>query len=149
MIKTAQYIDKEKAAEIESKIGGYNDMPPNVSMIKESEFLWLFGQKHANGYQDFRQVKLPTVTYDGKRENIGAIETFCHVYLWINTDLSGVGMIRHYNGVATRSRVDAFFSQYFRFHYCKHDFETLEQSMSWWKGKCRKCGYVEAIDSSG
>lgn len=128
------------------ELGGYNDMPPNWQEITESEFLWRFQQSWK---PEFRQVVLPSVRYGEGRADLGSQEIFCNVYMWIAPDLSGVGFIRHYNGVATRSKEDAFFAQFFRWTYCEHDFETLESRMTWWRGRCRKCGFVSSIDSSG
>jgi hypothetical protein len=134
--------------QVEEKLGGYNSMPPNWEEIYVSEFLWKFGQKNHDAFQAFRQVVLPTVGFGQKQKHIGAKDGFCHVFFWVNADYSGVGFIIHYNGMATRSETDAFFPQYFKFHYCEHDFETTISRMSYWEGKCKKCGYVKAVDSS-
>lgn len=142
-MKTTQYLtDKEQKASLEEKLGGYNSMPPNWTEINEGEFLWRFCQKHANGYQDFRQVKLPSTGYHGDKR-----ASWCHVYLWINMDLAGVGMIVHYNGRCA-DEDHGYHPQYFKFEYCQHEFETTVSRMCYWEGKCKKCGYVKAIDSS-
>jgi hypothetical protein len=133
---------------IREQLGGYNELPPNFETITESEFLWRFGQKHASGATEYRQVVVPSVGYGEGRDSLGSREMYCSMYMWVNHDFAGVGFITHYNGQATRSEIDAFFPQYFKFKVCDHDFETLEERMGWWKGRCRKCGYIHAIDSS-
>lgn len=135
--------------EILEKLGGYNEMPPNWETIQESEFLWRFGQKHANGGTDFRQVVLPSVPFGKDRRYRGERETFCNVFMWVNFDFAGVGFIIHYNGMATRSESDAYHAQWFKFHYCDHEFITITQRMCYWEGQCSKCGFVKAVDSSG
>ena len=87
------------------EMGGYNEMPPNWRKITQSEFLWLFGQGQKKMH--FRQVKHPSVPF-GKLEVDPAREMYCDVYFWDFPDHSGIGWITHYNGMATRSREDAF-----------------------------------------
>lgn len=121
--------------EIREKLGEFNEMPPNVEWITESEWLWRCGHMY-NCPVDYRQVKLPDErTYHG-------------VYLMIAADFSGVGFVRVYDGKATRATIDAFKARWFKFKYCNHEFETTLQYNCHWEGKCKKCGYESVIDSS-
>lgn len=121
-------------AEIDVKLGGFNQMPPNWRKITLSEFLWLWAVKPASRTRDYRQAKIADRYHD--------------VNMFIFPDFSGIGWITYYDGRATRADVDAYQADWFKFDYCDHDWETITQRMSYWEGECKLCGYRKAVDSS-
>lgn len=130
-------------------LGSYNDMPPNWRTITESEFFWLFGQT-ATARHEYRQVVLPTVIYGQSQDEQFKRELYCSVNFWVNPDRSGIGFITHYNGVATRSDIDAFWPQYFKFHVCDHKgtAKTTVSRRCYNEYECTNCGYKWSVDSS-
>jgi hypothetical protein len=134
--------------QVTEKLGGYNNMPPNWHEITESEFYWRYGHE-ANRFHDYRQCKVMTVNgFGAPRTDKYTREVYLSVYMFVNHDFSGIGFIKHYNGQATRSEIDAYWPQYFAWTWCEHEFETIASHMCYWEGRCKKCGYVRAIDSS-
>jgi hypothetical protein len=133
----------EEEAEIKQKLGHFNDYPPNVEEITQSHFLWLWSVSPAWRKREYRQAF--------KRDEFGErIDRQMHeLHFWIFPDFSGIGWESHYDGKATRSEIDAYTCTYFKFIYCDHEYETIENRMSYWVGKCKKCGYTKAVDSSG
>jgi hypothetical protein len=118
------------------RLGNYNQMPPNWVEITESEYYWRFSIKRG-AQPEFRQA------IAGKHKH------YSSVYLWIDPDYSGIGFVVEYDGRATRSEIDAYKPLYFKWTWCEHEFETTHRANCYWEGTCKKCGYHEAIDSSG
>lgn len=122
---------KGVTSETQEKLGGYNSMPPNCEPISESEFLWKVSYKTPM----FRQVQIENHWRD--------------VYMFVQPDLNGVGYIRKYDGRAMRVTEDAYTASYFKWTFCNHEYETTHQGNCYWEGTCKKCGFHNAIDSSG
>jgi hypothetical protein len=124
---------------VDDKLGtGFNELPPNTTKISESEFYWRWSIRPARSYYQYRQVRLGPKNYP------------CSVSLFVHPgDFSGIGHWIEYDGRATRAEIDAYKPHYFKWHICEHDFETITSRMNYWEGRCTKCGYEKAIDSSG
>jgi hypothetical protein len=130
---------KELVAE---RLGGWGKMPPRWERITESEWLWRFSIKRGEHLQEFRQIAIDEDGVEG--------QSFVKsTYLWIAPDYSGIGFVVLYNGRATRSEIDAYKPLYFKWRWCDHEFRTTHRSNCYWEGECVKCGYRDAIDSSG
>jgi hypothetical protein len=127
----------EQTKEVESRLGHFNDLPPNWKEISESEYYWRWTIMPARRIYQFRQVQLH------EREPYRNLSLFVHP-----GDFSGIGFILEYDGRATRVEIDAYKPRYIKWAVCEHDFETITQRMSYWEGRCTKCGYEKAIDSS-
>ena len=136
-IPTGIWPDREDTLKVEYALGtGYNELPKNHEVITESEFFWRWSIMPAKRIYQHRQVK------------IGAF--WRNVSMFVHPgDYSGIGFYLEYDGKATRVEIDAYKPVYFKWQVCEHEFETTHTGNCYWEGKCTKCGYVKAVDSSG
>ncbi len=124
---------------IAEQLGFYNELPPNFEKIGQGEFLWRFSVSAAERVYQFRQVIWPTSSPYGMREH------YCSMHLWVLPDWSGFGWITEHNSGVPHP--ENYTATYFKFAACNHDYETLVNRMCYWEGRCKICGYWNAIDS--
>jgi hypothetical protein len=146
ILKNEYNLNNKERAELTVKLGGYNEMPPNWQEITESEFIWRWGQQQRISV--FRQVILPTFDSHGSQKITGKRKMYCDVNMFVNSDFGGIGWIEHYNGAATRSEIDAYKAQWFKWAWCEHSYKTTLSRMCYREYECEKCGYKMAVDSS-
>lgn len=112
--------------------GDYNSPPPNFTEITDVEFSHSMFFVYTPDKMEFRQIVPNRLPWNGERY-------YLSVRLFYFHDGSGVGISSVY-GQKIR---------YFRFFVCDHkDSELLESRMCYRKTRCRKCGYVNEVDSS-
>jgi len=114
----------------EKIVGGYNDIPPNVKQLTEKEFAQSRFFNYSPYKVEFRQL-LGKYNINGiKLQNI-------HIY-WFSDGYGIILMSDFWGGKV----------YYFECYICNHDFINLENRMCYTKSKCKKCGYIQEIDSS-
>lgn len=127
--------DKEHVA----KFGGFNDFPPNWRPCNPSDFWGKFSHYGVGELTEYRQMGRLEV---GGKPLVGAT-------LFFYAD--GTGLAVHVNWTHAKNPNDGYTysPQFYQFHFCDHEFETVASRMHYNESKCRKCGYVNIVDSSG
>lgn len=128
------YIDSNKAKEIEDKIGGYNDMPPNMVDIDESEF--------------FSEFRRKSWKYYGPRQACADKERrgrMTELHLWFDRIGDGVGFKMM---PVPGGRHGDVRPVYFKFGPCVHDYVHKNVGRCLHRYTCSNCGHSYEIDSS-
>lgn len=133
---TGIWPTQEDTAKVNYVLGGFNKIPDGYEVINESEYYWRWNIKPAKSIYQYRQVVIDDRYKD------------CSLFVHPG-DYSGIGFYLEYDGRATRVEIDAYKPIYFKWKVCEHEFETMHSGNCYWEGKCTKCDYVKAVDSSG
>jgi hypothetical protein len=115
-----------------SLFGGFNIAPVNFREVSEQ----MFAQDHYHtDYPElamsYRQMFKDNNGVDLPRAVKGTLHINAHGYGWLIEKMYNEGKAKFYF-----------------FELCHHEYETLERSRCWWKGKCKKCGSIDSVDSS-
>lgn len=112
--------------------GDYNSPPPGLVEIDEKEFSSSMFFVYTPTKVEFRQIVPNRLPWKGEKYYLSIRLFFFH-------DGNGLGM-SNVHGVRVR---------YFRFTLCDHkDSEVVKLGNCHHKYTCRKCGYVNEVDSS-
>lgn len=102
----------------------FNDAPPNLKEIDEDEYFG-YTMTYSSQYRQFRQVRTDDIPY-------------LSMHMEIYGDGSGVAVARDVKGQR----------RFFKFAVCEHEWETTHASMCYREYCCKKCGAMNAVDSS-
>ena len=160
MFTQPKYVDMPE--DWEKNFGRYNDAPPNFKEISEAEFSQSKFFVYSPEYVEYRQIDPKQISPKEKY--------FLGVRLFYFFDGTGLGMAHDYWAKKVR---------YFKFTKCEHDTEELsghvaakyvvvhdvfpptsrlakpgEQGVSHFGNcyhvyRCKKCGFIESVDTSG
>lgn len=111
----------------EDVFGGYNDYPPNWKQVTEKEFSHSMFFFYEPTIRDHRQMMT-----DSRSSMLDATLYFFH-------DGSGVAMSADHKNEEVN---------YYTFGVNEHDFEERNIGRCLTEKKCKRCGYVEEVDSS-
>ena len=132
---TYKYLDDPKNDDMVKKhremFGRYNDYPPNWKPISDEDF-WDIFLRASVWKQEFRQML---------RDDEPMVEAMLYFYF----DETGLAIVSEPTKDFHRK------PKFFRFAFCEHEMVGVpeESRMCYHVTRCKKCGYKDAIDSSG
>ena len=124
--------DYEKLIEDEKIVGGYNSFPPNMKKVTMKEFVQSKFFHWDAKKSDWRQVteKHPIFNPKGGFFHLMIFWYYDGTYVAMHDDF-WAGTIDYYNGCI-----------------CEHDNEAVTIGRCLTRYTCKKCGFVEEVDSS-
>ncbi len=137
-------VSVDEPPDYREKWGGHNDLPPNWQELTEKEFAQSEFFTYGPEFTDFRQVILPSKRYPK------GVYTDLHLYFF------------HLNrGFALWHDYWEGKVHYARFALCVHEWQEMSQAWCakqkppiyhggrcYHVSRCKKCGVINAVDSS-
>ena len=128
------------------RFGGFNDFPPNWASCNANTFWQKFNIYGPGKRNEHRQLGRRDGKWVCGQAGQGSL---LDAHLFFYDDDTGLAIQVEWSHAKNANDGYLYTPKFYKFYLCEHDYETTQNRMHYWEGKCRKCGYVNFVDSSG